>query len=103
MKFIFFFNLNKRFLISLWLCWAFVVAQQLSLLWRVGATVIAVAFLVQSAGSGCAGFRSRSAGVLLLLPGMQDLPEPGIKPVSPALAGRFSSAEPREVPTPSEL
>ena len=38
---------------------------------------------------------SRSCGTQFsLLQGMWDLPRPGIEPVSPALAGRFSTTEP---------
>ena len=33
-----------------------------------------------------------------LLCGMWDLPRPGLEPVSPALAGRFSTTEPRGKP-----
>ena len=45
--------------------------------------------LLQSTGSRCAGFSS--CGVWAeLLRGMWDLPGPGLEPVSPALAGRFT-------------
>ena len=37
-----------------------------------------------------------------LLRGMWDLPRPGLKPVSPALAGRFSTAPPGKPRTNSE-
>ena len=43
------------------------------------------------------GFISCGAQVLVLH-GMWDLPRPGIKPMSPALAGRFFSMEPRKKP-----
>ena len=33
-----------------------------------------------------------------MLRGMWDLPRPGLEPVSPALAGRFSTAAPPEAP-----
>ena len=38
-----------------------------------------------------------------LLCGMWDLPRPGIEPVSPALAGRFSTTAPPEKPSPLAL
>ena len=44
---------------------------------------------------GCVGFRSCGAWAWLLC-GMWDLPRPGIKPVSPTLAGGFLSTVPPE-------
>ena len=38
-----------------------------------------------------------------LLCGMWDLPRPGLEPVSPALAGRFSTTAPPGKPPPFEL
>ena len=38
-----------------------------------------------------------------LLCGMWDLPRPGLEPVSPALAGRFSTTEPTGKPSPRLL
>ena len=38
-----------------------------------------------------------------LLRGMWDLPGPGLEPVSPALAGRFSTTAPRGKPSPFVL
>ena len=46
--------------------------------------------------SGC-GSRAQS------LRGMWDLPRPGLEPVSPALAGRFSTTAPPGKPTPAPL
>ena len=46
------------------------------------------------------GPRARWLGHLAKLPhGIRDLPGPGIKPVSPALAGRFFTTEPPGKPT----
>ena len=42
---------------------------------------------------GCSGFRSCGTWAQLLL-SMWDLPRPGIKPMSPAPAGRFLTTEP---------
>ena len=42
---------------------------------------------------GLSSFRSRSA-LAYVLCGLWDLPRPGIKPLSPALAGRFPSTGP---------
>ena len=82
-------------------------------LWLVGATLCCVAWashcggfsLLRSTGSRRAGFSSCGTRVLerrlsscgtraLLLRGMWDTPGPGIKPVSPALAGRFLTTAP---------
>ena len=38
-----------------------------------------------------------------VLRGMWDLPRPGLAPVSPALAGRFSTTAPPEKPQPGNL
>ena len=61
--------------------------------------------LLRSTGSRCTAFSSCSSRVLerrlsscgaraYLLRGMWDLPGPGLEPVSPALAGRFSTTAP---------
>ena len=52
--------------------------------------LIAVFLLLQSMGSRCTGFSICGAGAYLLWD-MWDLPWPGIKPMYPALAGRFLS------------
>ena len=52
---------------------------------------------LQHTGSAVAALKlqSSSCGILAYLPlGMWDLPGPGIKPTSPALAGRFFTTEP---------
>ena len=50
-------------------------------------------FSLQSTDSRCAGFSSCGAQAEML-PGMWDLPGPGIEPMSPALAGRFLTTVP---------
>ena len=56
--------------------------------------------LLQSTGSGRAGFSGCGAWAWLLR-GMWDLPRPGLKPVSPALGGRFpTTAPPGKPPQP---
>ena len=68
-----------------------------------------VLLLFQSQALGLAGFRSYGAQAreprlsrcdtqARLLPGMWDLPRPGIKPISPALAGGFFTTEPPRKP-----
>ena len=39
----------------------------------------------------------------LPFPPSEDLPNPGIEPVSPALAGRFFTSEPPRAPSPTLL
>ena len=95
------FFLNFYLFIYLWLCWVFV-------------SVLGLSLVVASGGhssSRCAGLSlsqplslrstgSRRAGSVIvahgaqLLHGMWDLPRPGLEPVSPALAGRFSTTAP---------
>ena len=48
---------------------------------------------LRSTGSRCAGSVIVAHGPTLLR-GMWDLPRPGLEPVSPALAGRFSTSAP---------
>ena len=55
--------------------------------------LIAVAPLVGSMGSRCVGFSSCGSRALLFR-GMLDRPRPGLKPVSPALAGGFLTTAP---------
>ena len=104
---IFFFFFFKEFLyfyylfIYFWLCWVFVSVQELSLVvasgghsssWCAGLS-LSQPLLLQSTGSRRAGsvnYGSRAQS----LHGMWDLPRPGLEPVSPVLAGRFSTTAP---------
>ena len=103
------------FILFIYLClhWGFVAERGLSLvvasggyssLWCVSFPLLWL-LLLQSMGSRHMGFRScgsralerrlRSCGSRAqLLRGMWDLPGPGLEPVSPALAGRFSTTAP---------
>ena len=107
----FFFNLGKALLfiylfiyflnIYFWLCWVFVSVRGLPLvaasgghsssrcvgLFTIAASLVAEHRLQTRRLSSC-GSRAQ------LLRGMWDLPRPGLKPVSPALAGRFSTTAP---------
>ena len=110
-------NWPYLFSFSFWLCWAFVAAHRLSLIvgrptlhcgarvshcggfsccgaQTLGTRASAVAAHRLSSCSaralGHAGFSSCGTWAQLLC-GMWDLPGPGIKPVSPALAGGFST------------
>ena len=87
--------------IYFWLCWVFVAAQGLCLVAASGGyspvsvhgLLIEVASLLQ--GTGSKAHRFSSCGSLAQLPsGLWNLPRPGIKLVSPAWAGRFSSTGP---------
>ena len=88
-------------LIYLWLCWVSVSVRGLSLVAASGG----------HSSSSCAGLSlsrplllrstgSRRAGSVVVAHGpsrsasMWDLPRPGLEPVSPALAGRFSTTAP---------
>ena len=101
-SFIFFFYVFVYLFIYLWLCWVFVSVRGLSLVVASGG----------HSSSRCAGL-SLSWPLLLraehrlqmrrlsscdsraqLLHGMWDLPRPGLEPMSPALAGRFSTTAP---------
>ena len=98
-QFFFFFNFTYLF-IYFWLCWVFVSARGLS----------PVAASGGHSSSRCAGLslwrplvaehrlqtrRLSSRGSRAqLLRGMWDPPRPGLEPVSPALAGRFSTTVP---------
>ena len=65
--------------------------QWLLLLWSTGSRHAGFS----SCGSRALERRVSSCGAQALLPhGMWDLPRPGIKPVSPALAGRFLTTVP---------
>ena len=81
-------------LFQFWLCWVFIAVHGLplvavnggySLSWRSGFSLWWL-LLLQSAGS-VAMVHGLSCSIL-------DLPEPGIKPVSPALAGGFLTTFP---------
>ena len=96
----FFFSFKFYLFIYLWLCWVFVSVRGLSLVAASGG----------HSSSRCAGLslsrtlvaehrlqtrRLSSCGSQTqLLRGMWDLPRPGLEPVSPALAGRFSTTAP---------
>ena len=63
--------------IYFWLCWVFVAVRGLSLV---------------VASGGYSSLQSRALGArtsVVVTHGMWDLPRPGIKPMSPALAGGF--------------
>ena len=103
--------LYKNFIIYFWLCWVFslVVASR-----GHSSQVVMCEFLIRRDG----GFSSRGAQILghagfsrfgslalehrlscwgiqaCWLHDMWDLPEPGIKPMSPPLAGRFFTIDP---------
>ena len=105
--FFFFFRNSRSYLLIDWLlCWVFVSVRGLSLAVASG----------DHSSSRCAGLSlsrplslrstgSRRAGSAIcgsraqLLHGMQDLPRPGLEPVSPALAGRFSTTAPPGKPS----
>ena len=110
----FFFFLNFGFIyfiyLFLWLCWVFVSVRGLSLVVASGG----------HSSSRCAGLSlsqplvaehrlqtrrlSNCGSRTQLLRGMWDLPRPGLEPVSPALAGRFSTTAPLgKRPPPSFL
>ena len=94
------------YLFYFWLCWVFVSVRGLSLVAASGgplfivvrgpltvATSLFVASLVaehrlQTRRLSSCGSRAQ------LLHGMWDLPRPGLEPVCPALAGRFSTTAP---------
>ena len=113
--FLFFF-----FFFNFWLRWVFTAAHGLSLVAASGGYSSLRCtgfsqrwlFLLQSTGSRCEGsvvvaHRLQSTGSVAvarglsscgaraqLLRGMWDLPRPGLEPVSPELAGRFSTTAP---------
>ena len=117
-----FFFLNKfiNLIIYFWLHWVFVAARKLSLvamsrgcsLLRCAGFSLQWLLLLWSMGSWRAGFSSCGSRALerrlsscgtraQLLHGMQDPPGPGIKPVSPALAGGFLTTAPPGKPPES--
>ena len=89
------------FLIYLWLCWVFVSVQGLSLVVASGGPLfIAVRWPLTIAASLVAEHRlqtrrlSNCGSRAQLRCGMWDPPRPGLEPVSPALAGIFSTTAP---------
>ena len=97
-----FFFLNFIYLfIYLWLCWVFVSVLGLSLVAASGGhSSSRCAGLLTIAASPVAAHRlqtrrlSNCGSRAQLLRGMWGLPRPGLEPVSPALAGRFSTTAP---------
>ena len=104
---VFYFKFICLFIIYFWLHWVFIAVRGLSLvvvsggyssLWCMGFSLRWL-LLLQSTGSRCTGFSSGSWALehrlsicgarAQLLHSIQDLPRPGIEPVSPVLAGRF--------------
>ena len=112
--------LNLFLFIHFWLCWVFIAVRGLSLVARAGATLhsgmrtshysgfsccraralgaqasVVVAHGLSSCGLRALELRLSSCGTWAqLLHGMWDLPRPGLKPVSPALAGGFLTTAP---------
>ena len=114
---VFFFFLMKGFsfkfiylFIYFWLCWVFVSVRGLSLAVaggghsssRCAGLSLSRPLLLRSTGSRRAGSVIVAHGSSLLC-GMWDLPRPGLEPVSPALAGRLSTAAPPGKPPTSFL
>ena len=98
--FVFFKNKCIYLFIYFWLRWVFVAARGLSLVVASrGYSLLRCAgfalrwLLLWSMGSRHAGFSSCGARAQLLH-GTWDLPGPGLKPVSPALTGRFLTTAP---------
>ena len=95
----FFFFLIYLF-IYFWLCWVFVSVRAFSSCGKWGPLFIAVRGPLTVAASLVAEHRLQSRRLsncgsrAQLLRGMWDLPRPGLEPVSPALAGRFSTTAP---------
>ena len=77
------------------LCWVFVSVRGLSLVVASGShsssrcTGLPLSRLLLLRSTG-----SRRAGSVVVAHGMWDLPRPGLEPMSPALAGRFSTTAP---------
>ena len=102
--------LNLFIYLFLWLCWVFVSVQGLSLVAASGGhSSPRCAGLSTIAASPVAEHRlqtcrlSNCGSRAQLLHGMWDLPRPGPEPVSPALAGRFSTTAPPGKPQHSYL
>ena len=93
--------LNIYLFIYFWLCWVFVSVRGLSPVAASGGpSFIAVRGPLTIAASLAAEHRlqmrrlSSCGSRAQLLRGMWDLPRPGLEPMSPALAGRFSTTAP---------
>ena len=98
---VFFFFLKGTLFIYLWLCWVFVSVRGLSLVVASGGPLfIAVHGPLTVAASLVAEHKLQTCRLsscgsrAQLLRGMWDLPGPGLEPVCPALAGRFSTTAP---------
>ena len=110
--------INLFYLFYFWLHWVFLAACRFSLVvvsggyssWCCAGFSLQWLLLLWSTGSRCAGFSSCGSRALehrlsscgawaQLLHGMWDLLEPGLKPVSPALAGRFLTTAPPGKPS----
>ena len=92
----------KKFICYFWLCWVFIAAYRLSVVAASGSYSLlqCVARGLSSCGSQAVEHRlSRCGSWAQLLRGMWDLPGPGIEPVSPALAGGFSTTAPPGKPS----
>ena len=115
-------SLPYRFFFFFWLRWVFVAARGLSLVAASGgySSLRCVGFslwwllLLLSMGSRCTGFSSCGLRALesrlsscgtwaYLFRGMWDLPGPGLKLVSPALAGGFLTTVPSGKSCPIDL
>ena len=99
--FFFFFIIYLFIFFNFWLCWVFVSVRGLSLVAAsgghsssqcVGPLIIAASLVaehrLQTRRLSSCGSRAQ------LLRGMWDPPSPGLEPVSPAPAGRFSATAP---------
>ena len=99
--FFFFFFFNICLFIYFWLCWVFVSVRELSLVAasgghsspRCAGLSLSRPLSLRSTGSRRAGSVVVAHGAQLLH-SMWDPPRPGLEPVSPALAGRFSTTVP---------
>ena len=95
------------FYIYLWLCWVFVSVRGLSLVAASGGhsssryTGLSLSrpLLLRSTGSRCAGSVVVAQGLSCSV-ACGNLPRPGLEPMSPALAGRFSTTAPPGKPCP---
>ena len=95
----FFFFLIYLF-IYLWLCWVFVSVQGLSLVAASGGLSLSRPLLLRSTGSRRAGSAAVAHGPSCSA-ACGNLPRPGLEPVCPALAGRFSTTAPPGKPPTS--
>ena len=83
-------HLLEKILLSIycWLDWLCVVLHGLSPVVLTGLLTVVASLVAEHWALGHVGFSSRGAQAYLSN-GMWDLPGPGIKPMFPALAGRF--------------